>query len=107
MNARAVLFMPQDTLVQRQTKAAELAAEIARELARIAKPLAAVLLGGRIVKCAAPDSPRYAELVGMRSAMLIGTYMPTHPHDRIARDVYETIAEHDDGCVIPQIIRRG
>jgi hypothetical protein len=39
--------------------------------------------------------------------MLIGIYTPTSPHERIAKDVEETLMEYFEGCVIPMIVRAG
>lgn len=108
MSARAVvgLYEPVMTREQRRERAEKFAAQIAKAIqSRPRTPTAAILVAGRRIVCAVPNTEHYQELVGMKHSMLIGMYTITSELDRIARDVEETLSEYFEGCVIPTIVR--
>src|SRR5579872_871517 len=99
MAALAIFFDAGMSAAERRAKADHLGALVIRELRERRSALAAILCAGRSVACACPDSPRYRDLMDLRSSMLIGVYAADADILRISRDIYETLLEYHEGCV--------
>lgn len=99
MRAVVAVFTPQEQTRRERLKQVEkLATEIGNHLRLGMKPRAVILLAGVRIVFALPGTANCQRLLGLRSAVLVGTYGgESCDIDRVKQDLEATLSEYHEG----------
>jgi hypothetical protein len=98
MRAVAAVFTPQEQTRRERLKQVEkLANEIGRHFREGMAPRCVILLAGGRLVFAMPKTAKCQRLLGLRSAMLVGTYGGATDPERIKQDLEATLTEYHEG----------
>jgi hypothetical protein len=98
MRAISAIFKPEEKARQERLKQVEaLASEVARHIKDGMKPRSVILLAGTRLVFAMPKTANCQRVLGLKSAMLVGSYDGASDPERIKQDLEATLTEYYDG----------